>query len=337
MRSLLIKTAVAVSLLGSPISLTSVSAQEAVSDITAANWRDKAIGRRHANTWSSWWMSHTWMHSDVRDAWREGYMGQGTTVTVVDTYDSDLSGGRLTWRWQEQSHGDWVADMTRAVAPRSDVRELSWDSGAAPVALSPKGLNVLNLSYAIFGGETGARQFASNPNNRVGSIVDYAQNGRAVVVKAAGNDSRALASDEGRYDYDSLNLALIGGDSVIFAGALNKNGGTNGCWWYYCWDQRADIADYSNYAGNNAEVQDHFLMVGVERGWTGLGGTSFAAPIISGYAGIVGSKFDRANPTQVTRRLLDTARTDTIRGYNPSIHGQGEASLARALAPSHIH
>jgi hypothetical protein len=35
--------------------------------------------------------------------------------------------------------------------------------------------------------------------------------------------------------------------------------------------------------------------------------------------------------------LLDSARTDTITGYDVSIHGQGEASITRALAPASIN
>ncbi|MFM2349671.1 MAG: hypothetical protein RIR04_637, partial [Pseudomonadota bacterium] len=42
-------------------------------------------------------------------------------------------------------------------------------------------------------------------------------------------------------------------------------------------------------------------------------------------------------PLQITNQLLDTARTDTILGYDVSIHGQGEASLSRALAPVSIN
>jgi hypothetical protein len=47
----------------------------------------------------------------------------------------------------------------------------------------------------------------------------------------------------------------------------------------------------------------------------------------------LGSKFKSATPLQITNQLLSTARKDTIRGYNPAIHGRGEASLTRALAP----
>ncbi|WP_245466973.1 MULTISPECIES: S8 family serine peptidase [unclassified Mesorhizobium] len=78
-------------------------------------------------------------------------------------------------------------------------------------------------------------------------------------------------------------------------------------------------------------------LVGVEGDKTGLYGTSFAAPIISGYAAIIGSKFTKATPVQITNDLLNTARTDTLANYDPSIYGKGEASLSRALAPVAIH
>ena len=41
-------------------------------------------------------------------------------------------------------------------------------------------------------------------------------------------------------------------------------------------------------------------------------------------------------PTQIASRLLNTARTDTINGYDRSVHGRGEASITRAMAPASI-
>ena len=54
---------------------------------------------------------------------------------------------------------------------------------------------------------------------------------------------------------------------------------------------------------------------------------------MSGYAAVLGSKFSTATATQITNQLLSTARQDTIKGYNVQLHGRGEASLTRALAP----
>ncbi|TGU20811.1 S8/S53 family peptidase, partial [Mesorhizobium sp. M4B.F.Ca.ET.150.01.1.1] len=104
----------------------------------------------------------------------------------------------------------------------------------------------------------------------------------------------------------------IGKPTAIFVGALSSNGTTT---------NKAQLAWYSDYAGSNALVQSHFLVVGVEGDKTGLYGTSFAAPIISGYAAIIGSKFTSATPVQITNDLLNTARTDTLVNYNPAVYG----------------
>lgn len=145
-----------------------------------------------------------------------------------------------------------------------------------------------------------------------------------MVAKAAGNDAVAVngVNSSGLADY--LNRALIGSQTGLFVGALDKNGTTTA---------KASLAWYSNYAGTDVNVQNKFLVVGVEGSKTGLYGTSFAAPVISGYSAVLGSKFTAASATQITNQLLNTARTDTITNYNKAVHGRGEASLSRALAP----
>ena len=165
-------------------------------------------------------------------------------------------------------------------------------------------------------------------SQREQSIVDYASNNLALVVKAAGNDGVAIdgINKSGKFDY--LNIDLIGTRSAIFVGALNSHGSV---------DNQASLADYSNYAGENSVAQEQFIVVGVTGNITGLYGTSFAAPIVSGYAAVLGSKFTAASPENIKNRLLQTARTDTITGYDKTIHGKGEASLSRALAPDSIN
>lgn len=57
------------------------------------------------------------------------------------------------------------------------------------------------------------------------SIINYANNGSAVISKAAGNDygtAVGAAKSNGRVDY--LNSALANSKSAIFVGSLNKNG-----------------------------------------------------------------------------------------------------------------
>ena len=153
-------------------------------------------------------------------------------------------------------------------------------------------------------------------------------------VKAAGNtnggtvDGRVrmrLYSFRPEWAQDVLNLSLIGAEGALFVGALEGNGTVS---------DPASIASYSTIAGSNSAVQDMFLVAGVRDDLTGLAGTSFAAPIVTGYAAIIGDKFETATPGAVVDQLLATARTDTIAGYSLSVHGQGEACLACALSPT---
>lgn len=148
-----------------------------------------------------------------------------------------------------------------------------------------------------------------------------------MISKAAGNDAIVIGSANASGQVDYLNLALKGAQSAIYVGALNTNGTTSA---------PASLASYSNTPGADAVVQQQFVVVGVDGAKTGLYGTSFAAPIISGYAAILGSKFTKSTPTQIANQLLKTARQDTISGYNPAKHGRGEASITRALAPVSI-
>ena len=125
---------------------------------------------------------------------------------------------------------------------------------------------------------------------------------------------------------DVLNLSLIGAPGALFVGALDGN----------------TIASYSTVAGSNPAIQDMFLVANVRDDLTGLAGTSFAAPIVTGYAAIIGQKYTdpvtSAPPSAaaVVDQLLLTARTDTISGYSLSIHGQGEACLSCALSPASV-
>lgn len=268
---------------------------------------------------------YPWMSSEIADAWRAGYQGKGVTVTVVDDFSSgDRFGGQLGSGYQYQTHGGWTALESKLVAPKASIKRHDFYTGAA-VQLARKGLNVLNLSYGMYA-PSGWDPAYMSWDPQESSIISYAFNGSAIVVKAAGNDSVAVnGSSEGYSDY--LNLSLIGGTSVLFVGALNSNGRV---------DSPATLADYSNYAGSDPNVQKSYLVVGVEGDKTGLYGTSFAAPIISGYAAILGSKFKKATPSDIVNQLLITARKDTVENYNPERYGQGEASISRALAPLSI-
>lgn len=265
-----------------------------------------------------------WMSSDVQGAWNAGYKGQGTSITVVDDFAGRAFSGNLTGSVQTRTHGDWTALQSGLVAPEAEVRRVDYFAAASSGYALRDGLNVINNSYAVES-KTAINLGAFDPLER--TTINHAKNGTAVVVKAAGNEAVTVTEAAPSGNLDALNLALVGAPTNIYVGALTKNGTPS---------DPAAMASYSNFAGNNRAVQNNFLVVGVDTGQTGLSGTSFAAPIVSGYAAILGSKFRGASPSQITNQLLGTARTDTIQGYSADRHGKGEASLSRALAPASL-
>jgi subtilisin family serine protease len=265
------------------------------------------------------------MSPELNTAWSLGYQGQGTTITTVDDFSSTrYLTGNLGTGSASRRHGEWVQDMGRMVAPAAFVASHGFASGSA-VSLAA-GLNVMNLSYSMYA-TAGYSVSMISWSATESSLIKYAREGRAVIVKAAGNDGVGIGATNSAGKADYLNMALIGTPSAIFVGALDRNGSPTNL---------ANLTSYSNRAGTNTTAQNQFLSVGVLSGVTGLAGTSFAAPIVSGYAAIIGSKFTAATPSQITNQLLNTARQDTIRNYNPALHGRGEASIARALAPQAI-
>jgi subtilisin family serine protease len=265
----------------------------------------------------------SWMSPEVGAAWSSGYRGQGITITIVDDFTSgNRFWGNLGHGNERLRHGEWTRKEAGMIAPSATLRAHDFYTGRS-VPLNT-GFNVLNLSYGMMGA---AGWGTVNWSAQESSIIRYASEGRAVVAKAAGNDAVAVGQANAAGNLDYLNRDLIGKPAAIFVGALSRNGTTTA---------PAALASYSNFAGANATVQNQFLVVGVDSDRTGLAGTSFAAPIVSGYAAIVASKFTAATPTQVVNQLLTTARQDTVQGYNAAIHGRGEASITRALSPQSI-
>lgn len=300
-----------------------------------------------------------WMNPEVQNSWNAGYKGQGSQITVIGDYSLpnyySHVGTILKGHWENQSVAEWAKREAGMTAPSASVSSIYYGNTGAINAGTSAGLKVLAANFAFLGQNDGFGAMALPA-----SVVQYARNGSALVVKAANDyhtavDGRVSAAQtpnqaiwidlhlagtpQPTYYVDNLNYALKGAQSAIYAGALSSNGSPS---------QKATLASYSNYAGSDSTIQSHFLVVGVVgdikphitgttfNGSTNLPGTAFASAIISGYAAVVGSKFRNANATQIANQLLNTARTDTISNYSPGIYGRGEASLSRALAPTSI-
>lgn len=269
----------------------------------------------------------SWMSPEVGSAWSQGFRGQGVQINIHDNFY--YSTGCMTFAGQ--CHGAWVTNIAQSVAPSASVNGHQWNRPTV-IGITPNKLNIFNLSYGI--PTAYVYRNITGYDVQTSAIINYAQTGKAVIAKSAGNDSIPVGGEvysrpgqaPSTGTVDILAVSLAGLPSAMLVGALAKNGTTSA---------PASMASYSNIAGTSPVVQRNFLVVGVDPS-LGFSGTSAAAPIISGYAAILGSKFTTATPTAVVNQLLNTARTDTVVGYNPAIYGRGEASISRALAPASI-
>lgn len=277
---------------------------------------------------------YSWMADDVDEAWGANnaeFIGQGVTITMVDDFGSrDKIIGVWNGKVQRKRHGEWTSLFASSIAPGATMAQDEFDALTDPlgdhaVALT-SGFDVINASYGALYAPGTFSALDLQEQSIVDAAFDTTASG-AVVTKSAGNAGVAVGSAipadayGGAYTgwYDELSLSLIGAPNAIFVGALTDNGS-------------GVLADYSNFAGTNTTVQNQFLVVGVDSGSTALAGTSFAAPIVAGYAAIVSSKFTTATPTMVVDQLLATA-DDTFAGYDVTLHGQGEACITCALSP----
>lgn len=298
-----------------------------------------------------------WMHSEVPLAWNFDsgasdytgpYLGDGATMTFVDDFSSgNTFSGNLGDGTYSLRHGEWTSREGAMIAPSAAIAMHDFTSGTT-VDLASNRFNILNLSYGYID--------AANQSNYVldpqeSSIVGYARTGAAFISKSAGNDGgyavgevvntlvvgRGPLRTQSTQDYLALGLINAASDtrfSGIFVGALDGNSSTNGDGSI----NKVSIASYSTQAGTNPLVYENYLMVGVDTSLNGgLAGTSFAAPIVSGYAAILANKFGSgATPSVIQNRLLTTAREDTIANYSVVVHGQGEASILRAVSPENV-
>ncbi|WP_104204964.1 S8 family serine peptidase [Billgrantia saliphila] len=246
----------------------------------------------------------------------------GTAVASVTTLATDV-------------HGLNLAKVNLGEEKNSYAHIMDYSVGY----LADRGSRVVNHSYS---GRLEAPGATSSYLGRrsIDSLhrVVTANEGRgAVYAVAAGNQGVALQADNPIHQHaDIFERMLIVGGSV-------RNG-----------SDEIEKAALSNYPGEDLSWQARFLtapwrtLVALDDaddsyGW-GLG-TSFAVPQVSAYAAAIIETWPHLDATQVTQLLLDTAdRTsplydDDSCGASGDVNcgyfylGQGEASLADALAP----
>jgi len=298
--------------------------------------------------------------TDVLAAWNNGWTGKGKNILVIDNF-ADRA---LCTNANGNCHGVVTMMNTDYIAPGATKYGLDWDfaTSAFDVAgsnlTSSKSINVVNMSWlytyaannwncnngsctaptsAVYAAGIAATQTAHtnliNGLNGVTSVTNLSNLANSVITASAGNDGLDTK-------YNLTALALSGDANVssrlLIVGALDKNGTVA---------SPASKASYTNTAGENTAISNRFVMANGTMPWSAgsvkindsnfpvTSGTSFAAPLVAGYTSIIMQKFPNLSAANTSNIILDTARTDTINGYSAAIHGKGEASLSRALAP----
>jgi subtilisin family serine protease len=278
------------------------------------------------------------------DAWDKGWTGKGTKILIIDSFGKNINAPR-----NDDSHGIYVSLLARNVAIGSEILTLDWSFpgnvfNAFGGAVTAGTLAAINMSFDLMDDTNSARNQAREIVNAVSTDDNFFIAGiakhDAVLVKAAGNDNKPISL---RGAMTAVAYALIDDASAfpktLLVGALDKDGSV---------DAKANKASYSNTPGADSKFQSRFVMANGtspfarEFGWDykyndGAGnGTSFAAPRVAGYIGILRHKFPNLNAEKSSSIILDTARTDTLWCHpncESSVVGRGEASLSRALAP----
>lgn len=176
-----------------------------------------------------------------------------------------------------------------------------------------KGMSFANLSYGLdpigyyqqLADQVAAERAAGQTGINNLTDVQYAQyqnvisHGMGLVV-SAGNTGTSFSATHNTSNTWSASNPLYG--LTLIVGALDST-------------QKA-LASYSNYAGDDPNVQKRFLVapgtnVGADpssdTAYGNFSGTSSAAPVVTAAAATLKSYWSFMTPTQVAQRLLDTA------------------------------
>ena len=306
--------------------------------------------------------------ADVLAAWNAGWTGLGKNITLLDSY-ANIASCYDTAETTNKCHGLHTMLIAGLTAPYASLFALDMNLNSVGKVgntgsnlTSPINTNVINMSLGFTpcnngcGGAPTTAAFATLTsssagwNNNVVALLNTTSNSfnisnmlNSVVVKSAGN-----ANQDAKYD--TTTAALVENASIasrlLVVGALDKNGTASSK------ANRDKIMGtstyYSNYAGTNTAISDRFVFAygrdpyaSSSVAFNGTGspvgqGTSYAAPLVAGYAAVVMQKFPNLDAIKTSSIILDTARYNTLACHpncDPAVWGRGEASLSRALAP----
>ena len=280
----------------------------------------------------------SWIESDTKHAWAQGYAGQGVSVGVLDNWnDTDRMGWintRGAYHIYRPSHGDKTSAIIGGkgtfgtsdtnvvgIAPEATINKY-W-GGSYYQGVASQENDIVNMSFGSYRPSWTITTDNYYKNYQYNYYNTDAFNTDTLYVRSAGN--LGVSCQRGGKCSES-SLAMLNSklrDSTLIVGALDGD----------------TIAGYSNRAGitkNNFVVDDGTISYKYEKyGDTGHGstmGTSFSAPRVSGKAAIIKSKFSNLNGAQLANIIKTTADDLGAPGVD-NIYGHGKVNLKRALSP----
>lgn len=268
----------------------------------------------------------------------------------------------------ESNHGNYVASIIAGnnvgytgdasltiekitTTDTADTATIAYGFGDA----ARKGMSFANLSYALdpisyykqltdqvaaerAAGQTGINNLTDVQYTQYQSVIGH---GMGLVI-AAGNTGTSFSAAHNTANTWSTSNPLYG--VTLIVGALDTT--------------RNALASYSNYAGDDPNVQKRFLVApgtnfgadpSSDSAYGSFSGTSSAAPVVTAAAATLKSYWSFMTPTQVAQRLLNTADKNfnaqwsldtcgTLGTLNCGTYyfGQGRLDLPAALAPAGV-
>jgi hypothetical protein len=173
-----------------------------------------------------------------------------------------------------------------------------------------------------------------------------------LIVQAAGNDGQSLQKSKKfsmiatqlsshRFDAETKDLFLEGMDKFLNFEEMKENDLSNLILVSSIDPLTNQLAPTSNCPGESLMLQQMTVCAAGEKTvvlnndgnymrMDANGGTSYAAPIVSGVAALIQQAFPYFNAYQLKRCILESADR-TFEGYDPKLHGQGIINAQDAL------